>query len=117
MAAVNNSYILARNSRLPIPSDTDGARKRVVIVGGGFTVRLNIIHMVPNKCCKFSNAVVYSQGCTVASILDPMTRFEVVLIDNKGKIFFSFSFSFSFVPFSVRHTLFYHLPFLHGGLI
>jgi hypothetical protein len=44
MAAVNNSYILARNSRLPIPSDTDGARKRVVIVGGGFTVRLNTNH-------------------------------------------------------------------------
>lgn len=48
-----------------------------------------MMHTVLANVCKFSNAVAYSQGCTVASILDPMTRFEVVLIDNKGKFVFS----------------------------
>ncbi|CAO3675391.1 unnamed protein product [Umbelopsis ramanniana] len=62
-----------KSFRAPLPAETDGTRKRVVIVGGGFT------------------------GCTVASILDPMTRFEVVLIDNKD--------SFEYTPSLIRNLV------------
>ncbi|KAG2175180.1 hypothetical protein INT44_007668, partial [Umbelopsis vinacea] len=64
---------LFREFKAPLPAETDGTRKRVVIVGGGFT------------------------GCTVASILDPMSRFEVVLIDNKD--------SFEYTPSLIRNLV------------
>jgi hypothetical protein len=73
--------------------------------------------MVLTNVCKCSNAVVYSQGCTVASILDPMTRFEVVLIDNKGKFIFSLVSVSLLFRFLFDIPCFIILPFLHGGPI
>lgn len=41
-----NANKLPRSFRAPLPAETDGTRKRVVIVGGGFTVCLKPLSLL-----------------------------------------------------------------------